>query len=86
MKNVIDMFYALDKKLHAPKFAILLSTRLNTAEEPNIPLAMTYQAMLYYLGWSNRGVIQAGGLEDAGAIINTGFPERAHELGKSIRD
>ncbi|WP_165079373.1 MULTISPECIES: flavodoxin family protein [unclassified Desulfovibrio] len=84
LKTVIDRFYALDKKLHAPKEAILLSTHLNTAEEPNIPLAMTYQAMLAYLGWSNRGIIQAGGLEEAGSITATGFPREAYELGKSI--
>lgn len=86
LKNVIDRFYAIDKNLHVPKQAILLSTHLNTAEEPNIPLAMTYQAMLNYLGWTNRGIIQAGGLDAAGAIINTEFPKRAYELGKSLQD
>lgn len=84
LKTVIDRFYSLDKKLHAPKEAMLLFTHLNTAEEPNIPLAMTYKAMLTYLGWTDRGILQAGGLEDTGAITATEFPRLAYELGKSI--
>lgn len=73
MKNVIDRFFALDKQLHTPKQAILLSTHLNTADEPNVPLAMTYEAMLHYLGWSNKGMIQAGALDWQGA---NDFPYR----------
>lgn len=86
LKNVIDRFYALDKRLHEPKQAILLSTHLNTADEPNVPLALTYQAMLHYLGWTSRGIIQAGGLDEAGTITGTEFPRLAYKLGKSIRD
>lgn len=84
LKTVIDRFYSMDKKLHVPKQAILLSTHLNTAEQPNMPLAMTYEAILNYLGWSNRGIIQAGGMEDAGLIKNTEYPKLAYDLGKSI--
>lgn len=84
LKTVIDRFYSIEKKLHAPKQAVLLSTHMNTAVQPNVPLEMTYKAIVGFLGWTDRGIIQAGGVEDAGAIKNTEFPGKAFELGKSI--
>ncbi len=84
LKTVIDRFYSIDKKLHSPRQAVLLSTHMNTAEQPNVPLEMTYKAIIGYLGWTDRGIIPAGGLEEAGVIKDTGFPRMAYELGKSI--
>ena len=48
------------------------------------PIIQTYETSAVFLGWKNRGMIQTGGIDAAGALESSGVLEQAEELGTGI--
>lgn len=82
LKAVIDRFYAINGKIHAPKKAALLMTYANTAASQAGPITAHYDTLLDYLGWSDAGKLIAPSVWMAGSIKATPYPQMAYELGK----
>lgn len=84
LKAVIDRFYAINGRIHAPKKAALLMTYADTSASEAKPILAHYETLLNYLGWSDAGRVVAPGVWQAGAISRTEYPEQAYRLGKSV--
>ena len=84
LKAVIDRFYAINGKIHAPKKAVLLMTYANTRPSQAVPIESHYEVLLDYLGWTDAGRVIASGVWPVGAVNGTEYPEQAYKLGKNI--
>ncbi len=85
LKAVIDRFYAINGSIHRPKKSVLLMTYANVTERNERPILAHYEELLDYLGWTDVGRVIAPGVWTAGSIARTPFPERAYQLGRSLR-
>mgnify|MGYP000017996010 CR=1 FL=1 len=84
LKAVIDRFYALAGRLHAPKRCVLLMAYADTDARKRGVLVDYYRMLLDYHGWEDAGQIVAPGCWPAGAIVRTDLPQKAYDLGKSL--
>ena len=85
MKRVIDRFYAINGQIkdHYKKAAYLM-TYADTARKEAEPMLVHYHMLMEYLGWESVGEVVAPGVWTAGSIRNTGYGEKAYQLGKSL--
>jgi multimeric flavodoxin WrbA len=85
IKKVIDRFYAINGQIKGVrKKTAFMMTYANSAERETQPMLMHYRALAEYLGWEDVGTVVAPGVWTAGAIRNTGYGEKAYQLGKSL--
>lgn len=84
LKAVIDRFYAINGQIHVPKKAVLMVTYADNAAKKERPLQEHYTMLLDYLGWTDAGRLIAPGVWPKGAILATGYPEKAYQLGLSL--
>lgn len=85
MKRVIDRFYAINGQIKgARKKSAFLMTYADTATEEAEPMLLHYHTLVKYLGWTNVGEVIASGVWTAGSVRNTGYPQKAYQLGKSL--
>ena len=84
LKAVIDRFYAINGQIHVPKKAALLMTYANNSKRNESPIALHYEVLLEYLGWTDAGRIIAPGVWPEGAVKQTPFPEQAYQLGRKV--
>lgn len=84
LKAVIDRFYALAGRLHAPKRCVLLMAYADTDARKRGVLVDYYRMLLDYHGWEDAGQIVAPGCWPAGAIARTDLPQKAYDFGKSL--
>lgn len=85
MKRVIDRFYAINGQIkdHYKKAAYLM-TYADTARKEAEPMLVHYHMLMEYLGWESVGEVVAPGVWTAGSTRNTGYGEKAYQLGKSL--
>ena len=84
LRAVIDRFYAIDGKLHAPKRTALLISLADDAEETAQPAVIHYKGFTGYLGWQDSGIVIAYGCTAPDDILKTDALAKARELGKNI--
>lgn len=85
LKTVIDRCYAINGIINgAPKKIALLMAYADNNKVKEDTLLMHYRTLARYMGWEDAGVVVAPGVWTAGAIRNTGYPEEAYRLGKSL--
>ena len=84
LKAVIDRFYAINGRIHAPKRASLLMTYADAASRKAQPIAAHYDVLLDYLGWQDAGRVIAPGVCIEGSVRDTPYPEAAYRLGASL--
>ena len=85
LKAVIDRFYAINGQIHRPKKTALLMTYADNSAEKEAILVNHYNFLVKYLGWENVGRVIAPGVWPAGAVNHTNYPQKAYELGKSLK-
>lgn len=85
LKNTVDRFYAIDRRLsEAPKEAMLLATCHSEKDWAMDALKLHYQNILRHLGWSDRGMLLVQGVGERADIEATDAPEKALKLGRTI--
>ena len=85
LKAVIDRFYMVNKKLIAQKKkCILLSAGADKDDWAMDGIRATYATMLRYLGWTSLGDVCALASGTKEALAETGYPEMAKVLGRSL--
>lgn len=55
-----------------------------TEDEIYRPIESLYRQVGGYLGWRERGILRAGGLDEKGAIENSDLLQQAEEMGKKL--
>lgn len=85
IKAVIDRFYAVNTKITGNKKSALLvalgGPDINTANG----LIECYKTTIDFLKWQDMGKVIAAGVNDEEAVLATDFPQKAFELGKSLK-
>lgn len=85
LKKVIDRFYSINGQIKGKhKKAAFLMTYANSSPKDAEPMFLHYKALLDYLGWEDTGTVIAPGVWTAGSIKNTGYGEKAYQLGKGL--
>ena len=84
LKNVIDRTYAESAKGRKIKYAALLTAACKKESEVTEVLNDYYRRLTAYLGWEDKGMVNALGVENPGEIENTCWLKEAYELGKNI--
>lgn len=68
-----------------PRECFLLIAAEDSGRENFKPIIAYYQSLLKRLGWTDRGMVLAGGVSLVGDIRNTPFLEEARKLGAAYR-
>ena len=84
LKTAIDRFYASNAQIQTPKKAALLLTSGDAEWDVTAGAIGTYKGICGYLGWSDAGIIAAGGCGVLEEIKQTEFPQKAYLLGKNF--
>lgn len=86
IKNVIDKMYSFCKagKDISGKECILITCGASTDERDFDGISSTYNLMVDYLKWKDRGILKVTGVSEKGDVKNTAFLGRAEALGCSI--
>ena len=84
IKTAIDRFYASNAQIQTPKKAALLLTSGDAEWDVTAGAIGTYKGICGYLGWSDAGIIAAGGCGVLEEIKQTEFPQKAYLLGKNF--
>lgn len=84
LKAFMDRMYALDFEKMKIKEAVMMVCAATDKTEDYDGIVKTYEIMLDYLGWENRGALIAPSVTDVGDILKTDALARAKELGLSI--
>ncbi len=85
IKTIIDRFYGINSQLYVPKRAMLIATAWNSSPDTMPALAHHYETLVNYMGWTDAGQILAIGCGTRGAAETSEFPQKAYELGRSIK-
>lgn len=85
IKAVIDRFHANNAKLAGNKKAILLATSYGADDWTMEGLEKTYEGILRFMNWEDAGKLFATGSPVREVLEQTDFPNKAYELGKSIK-
>lgn len=89
LKAAVDKLYAYmqpqAKRKLKIKECVLLATGEGTEQDGDFDgLKATYKSICGYLGWQDRGMVLAGGINEPGEIIKTGKLNEALALGQTI--
>lgn len=88
IKGAIDRLYAYGgtggPRPLAIKESCLFIVGGDDDEAEYKPVLGTYAGIVNFLGWQDRGVIRAGGLDPEGALERSGVLEKAEEMGRNI--
>jgi multimeric flavodoxin WrbA len=91
MKAVIDRLYAVTEAMsdgndyHTPhKDCLLMIAAEGSFEENFKPIVDYYKNLLNFLGWTDKGILLAGGVLRAGDIEKTPYLADAEKLGESL--
>jgi multimeric flavodoxin WrbA len=85
IKAVIDRFHANNTKLAGNKKAMLLATSYGADDWTMEALEKNYESILRFMNWDEAGKLFATGCPVREVIEQTNFPNRAYELGKTIK-
>lgn len=84
LKITIDRFYANNSAIQTPKKAALLLTSADEEWDVTAGAICTYKGICNYLGWSDEGIIAAGGCGVLDDIKQTNYPEKAYSFGRNF--
>lgn len=85
IKMVIDRFYSFNYELmDSGKKLILLATAYDDKDWTFQALTAHYKTLVKYLGWTDAGMLLAGGCGSRSVIEHSVYPQKAYELGKSL--
>jgi multimeric flavodoxin WrbA len=91
MKAVIDRFFAVTEAMsggtdyHTPQKDCLLLIAAEGSDKDNFkPIVDYYRSLLGFLGWTDKGMILAGGVLHSGDIEKTPFLAEAERMGASF--
>lgn len=84
LKAVIDRFYAIDQRIMGGKQECLIATYWTTNQAKASGIVETYKNMLYYLRWTDRGVLLAGGVNAEKEVLNTSYPAQIYEFARNL--
>ncbi|WP_027936880.1 flavodoxin family protein [Anaeroarcus burkinensis] len=86
LKATLDKMYSflIAEKPLAIKECVLLVTGGDKEEKVFEGIVRSYQLMLEFMGWQDRGVIVVPGMHDKDEILKTDALERAKTLGESL--
>lgn len=86
IKMVIDRFHGIDDLLRGTaKKAMLIMTSASKVETIFTGAVASYRETLKYLGWEDCGILLADGCYTRGEMEATDHPQKAYELGRSIK-
>lgn len=85
IKAVIDRFYANDSILHKNKLAVLILTMADTEEATAQGAVASFKGMINYLEWENAGILVGLGCGTVEDMRQTEYPQRAYDLGTSLK-
>lgn len=85
IKAVIDRFYANDSSLHKNKLAVLILTMADTMEATAQGAVASFKGMINYLEWENAGILVGLGCGTVEDMKQTEYPQRAFDLGASLK-
>jgi multimeric flavodoxin WrbA len=85
IKAVIDRFYAIDGPFHGGKRAALIAAAWNPRDWVYEGLSAHYRTLLRYMDWEDAGMLLANGCGSCPATRESEYPERAYEMGRTIR-
>lgn len=87
LKAALDRIFApsaaADMKIPATDCVMLMPAG-GTGPANAEPAVSYYKSLLSHMGWSDRGIIMAEGVNDIGDIQKTSYPEEARKLGASL--
>ena len=88
MKTVIDRIFAVaaSKGMKMPKKDVALIIAAQADYDENFAQIVPYYqtCLVKNLGWTDRGMILAGGVDNLGDVKNTPYIEQAKKLGASL--
>ena len=88
IKNVIDRLVAYTgsdiPRPQSIKESYLFICGGDTNKEYYEPALGVYRGTAEFLGWTDRGILQTGGLDGEGAMEASGVLEQAEEIGRNV--
>ena len=85
LKSVVDRFYSFTTELSGMrKKAVLLAVAWDNTKTVFKVTKDYYDTICDYMHFQDCGVILGGGCGTPGMTKNSGFPEKAYQLGKSL--
>jgi hypothetical protein len=91
MKAVIDRFFAVTEAMsdgtdyHTPPKDCLLMIAAEGSEKENFkPIVDYYKTLAAFLGWTDKGMLLAGGILRIGDVEKTPFLAKAEKMGASL--
>lgn len=86
LKAVLDRFYAFDSRLvGAHKKAFMFSTGWDPAESNFAPMRAWFKSDMDYLQWEMMGELNVGGYLTREELEQSDYPQKAYEMGKSLK-
>lgn len=85
LKTVIDRFYSFNQKLTEKRLkTALITTAWDFGENVREPISLHYKTICNYLHFIDCGMILGEGCGTPSMTLETEFPQKAYEFGKSI--
>ena len=84
LKAALDRFYANDDRLMGSRQAVLLAACADDEPGAMDALEASYQAMIDYLKWSDRGRVLALNCAARADIEAADYPDQAYALGRGL--
>ena len=86
IKTVIDRFHGIDDLLRgAKKKTMLIVSAASTEKRIMHGVVESYRETAHYLEWHDTGVLLSYGCYSREDMEKTDYPEKAYQLGKSIK-
>jgi multimeric flavodoxin WrbA len=85
IKAVVDRFHAINSEIAGNKKAMIFATSYGADDLTMEALEKMYESMLRFLNWEDAGKLFATGCPVREVIEQSEYPQRAYEMGKSIR-
>ena len=84
IKAVIDRFYANDAALHKNKKAALMVTMADDVAATANSAVDMLKGLVGFMDWEIAGTVIGVDCGDMAALLKTGYPQAAYELGKNL--
>lgn len=85
IKTVFDRLHAKNSRLFGNKKAVMMASAYGDAESTMDGLDKTFDLILAYMNWEKAGTLYATGCPVKEVIEQTGFPQKAYEMGRNIK-
>lgn len=87
MKTVVDRFYSFTGQLSGKRLkTVLIATSWDSNDWTMKDLSAHYQILCRYMNFQDQGMILGTGCGTVSMTKQSPFPERAYQLGKSLKN